>query len=80
VLNRESFLFKQDADLAIKILVPQHASRAEIHRDEEGYWINVWWNCGIIAPLTIQEMEQANENFRFDYDPADYDVRRYSPG
>lgn len=59
LLNRESLLFQQDAEFIIKYLVPKHASRAEIHKDAHGYWINVWWNCGIIAPLTTNETHQA---------------------
>jgi len=57
--NREIFFFKRHAESAVKYLVPTYASRCEIQRDEEGYWINVWWHCGIIAPLTVQEMAQA---------------------
>lgn len=59
MLNRENFLFKQDAEITVKILVPRYATRAEIKKDSQGYWINVWWNCDIIAPLTCQEMAQA---------------------
>ncbi len=59
MLNRKNFLIKQDAEIIVKILVPKYAIRAEIKKDSQGYWINVWWNCDIIAPLTNQEMLQA---------------------
>ncbi|UAT28859.1 hypothetical protein PP753_gp20 [Dinoroseobacter phage vB_DshP-R7L] len=58
-INRKNFLFRKHAYAFEKYLVPAHASRVEIHRDSEGYWINVWWHCGIIAPLTVQEEAQA---------------------
>lgn len=58
-LNRQNFLFKRHAQSSIKYLVPTHASRCEIMRDSEGYWLNVFWHCGIIAALTVQEMAQA---------------------
>ncbi|ANJ20823.1 hypothetical protein RDp07_gp12 [Roseobacter phage RD-1410Ws-07] len=57
--NRENFLFRGDAYLTTRILVPTYASRCEIQRDSEGYWINVWWHCGAIAPLTHNELNQA---------------------
>lgn len=57
--NRKFYLFKYNAKAMIKFLVPTHASRCEIKKDEKGYWINVWWHCGIIAPLTHQEEAQA---------------------
>lgn len=76
--NTEFFLFASEASLAKKILVPTYATRAEIRKDpEQGFWINVWWNCGEISPLTSREMEQANEKLHADYDPADYDPRQY---
>ena len=59
ILNRQNFLFLKDAQRIRNILIPAFAGRAEIHKDEQGYWINVWWHCGIIAPLTIQETLQA---------------------
>ena len=57
--NRENFLFKRHAESFIKYLVPAHASRCEVKKDSEGYWINVWWHCGIIEPLTHNEALQA---------------------
>lgn len=57
--NRRSYLFKRHAAATIKYLVPTHASRCEIMKDSEGYWLNVWWHCGVIAPLTHQEEAQA---------------------
>lgn len=57
--NRQNFLFRRDAQGFTKYLVPAHASRAEVKRDQEGYWLNVWWHCGIIAPLTTNETAQA---------------------
>lgn len=59
ILNRQNFLFLKDAEQIVNILIPVFADRAEIHKDEQGYWINVWWHCDIIAPLTIQETLQA---------------------
>jgi len=61
MLNLATFLFKRDAELNIQLLIPRHASKAKIHLGEDGYWINVWWNSGITAPLTIQELNQAEE-------------------
>ena len=57
--NRKSYLFLKEAKDLEKYLVPDHASRVEIKKDKEGYWINVWWHCGVVAPLTIQEEAQA---------------------
>ena len=57
--NRESFLWWGEARRARDMLVPEHATKAEIKRDEEGYWLNVWWKCGEIAPLTYNEHRQA---------------------
>lgn len=57
--NRQNFLFKRHAVASIKYLVPTHASRAEVKKDSEGYWLNVWWHCGVIEALTVQEMAQA---------------------
>lgn len=57
--NRKSYLFKYQAYGIIKYFVPTYASRCEVHKDEEGYWINVWWHCGVIAPLTHNEEAQA---------------------
>lgn len=59
MINRESFFWWGEARLARDLLVPEHATKAEIKEDEEGYWLNVWWKCGIIAPLTVQEHRQA---------------------
>lgn len=59
MLNRQDFLFKREAEGAIKYLVPQYASKAEAKRDEKGWWLNVWWHCGEVSPLTVQEMSQA---------------------
>jgi hypothetical protein len=57
--NKRSYLFRQDALSIIKYVVPTYASRCEILKDTEGYWINVWWHCGAIAPLTHNEEAQA---------------------
>lgn len=57
--NRKNFLWRKDAQATMKYLVPIHASRTEIMKDEQGYWLNVWWHCGVIAPLTVQEEAQA---------------------
>lgn len=58
-INRQNFLFKKHAQASIKYIVPTHASRCEVKRDGEGYWLNVFWHCGIVAPLTVNEMAQA---------------------
>lgn len=59
--NRQSFLFRRDADLFIGVLVPKFATAASIKRDAAGYWLNVHWKCGMIAALTVQETIQATE-------------------
>lgn len=59
--NRETFLWWSEANAARHLIVPEYASKAEIHKDGEGYWLNVWWSCGVIAPLTVQEHIQASE-------------------
>lgn len=60
MLNRQDFLFKFEAErLATKLLQQKHATRVAIEKDDGGYWLNVWWRCGIIAPLTMQETDQA---------------------
>ncbi len=57
--NRESFMWWQEASRMRNVLVPEYATKAEIMKDESGYWLNVWWKCGVIAPLTVQESLQA---------------------
>lgn len=57
--NRQYFLFKRQAESFIKFLVPMHASKAEVLKDDEGYWINVWWHCNAITPMTTHKMRQA---------------------
>ena len=61
MINKASFLFKGDAALTIKLLVPLHATKATIHKDISGWWLLVEWNCGNTAPLTIQELNQAED-------------------
>lgn len=56
--NKELFFKWGEVKRVRDVLVPEHATKAEIERDEESYWLNVWWKCGIIAPLTIQEHHQ----------------------
>ena len=58
-LNRKTFLFRKHAAAFQKYIVPTYASRCEIMRDREGYWLNVWWHSGELAPLTVQEEAQA---------------------
>lgn len=57
--NRQHFLFEREAYLMIKQLVPKYAKTASVKKDAGGYWLNVSWNCGVIAPLTVQETNQA---------------------
>ncbi|AHX01028.1 hypothetical protein HL13_gp68 [Dinoroseobacter phage DFL12phi1] len=59
--NRETFLWWSEANQARHLVVPAFASKAEIMKDDEGYWLNVWWSCGVIAPLTVQEHIQASK-------------------
>lgn len=68
--NRQTFLWWTEATTARSIIVPTYASKAEIHKNEEGYWLNVWWSCGVIAPLTIQEYAQALEGVNHAEDSA----------
>jgi len=58
-MNRQTFLTRRDADLFIRVLVPRFATAASVKKDAGSYWLNVHWNCGIIAALTIQETDQA---------------------
>tara|TARA_Y100000593_G_C4229772_1_gene296365 strand:+ start:79 stop:297 length:219 start_codon:yes stop_codon:yes gene_type:complete len=59
-LNRQNFLFKRDAErVADRLLSFAFATRVGVEKDDDGYWLNVWWKCGIIAPLTINETNQA---------------------
>jgi hypothetical protein len=57
--NRQNFLWRYQAGGHIKYLVTAYASRCEVKKDEQGYWLNVWWHCGVVAPLTIQEYHQS---------------------
>lgn len=57
--NRQNFNFWTEASHVSDLLVPEYATKAEIHKNDSGYWLNVWWKCGIIAPLTTTETEQA---------------------
>lgn len=59
MLNRMNFLFKHEAEGFSDKLIPKHAKRVGVLRDENGYYINVHWNCGITAPMTVQEYDQA---------------------
>lgn len=60
MINRQNFLFKHEAErVAERLLSFAFATRVGIEKDHDGYWINVWWKCGIIAPLTTQELDQA---------------------
>ncbi|ANJ20758.1 hypothetical protein HYO99_gp24 [Roseobacter phage RD-1410W1-01] len=59
MLNRQNFLFKHEAEkIGTKLLQGKYATRIGVEKDLDGYWLNVWWRCGIIAPLTLQETEQ----------------------
>jgi len=59
MLNKQHFLTQREADLFIPNLVPKYAKAASVKKDAGGYWINVHWNCEVIAPLTVQETVQA---------------------
>lgn len=39
----------------------QHRIPYQTMRSGEGYWINVFWHNGIVAPLSYQELEQLPE-------------------
>lgn len=56
-LNTLRFLFKQDTVAATKHLT-LHRIPFQIILSGEGYWINTFWENGIIAPLTTQELDQ----------------------
>ena len=58
-LNRESFVIKKDAERLKRILLEKYATAVSIEQDAEGYWLNVSWNCGVTAPLTVNETNQA---------------------
>lgn len=60
--NRKTFLWWSEANAARHLVVPEYASKAEIMKDDEVYWLNVWWNYGVITPLTVQEHIQVGEN------------------
>ena len=58
--NRQNFLFKHEAEkVADRLLTFAFANKANVEKDGSGYWLNVWWKCGIIAPLTTSELSQA---------------------
>jgi hypothetical protein len=59
MLNRENFLFQSDVERIRPLLVPTYAITASVKKDAGGYWLNVQWKCGVTAPLTIQELDQA---------------------
>lgn len=48
------------------VLLSDRKIRSDVHRSDEGHWLNVWWPNGVIAPLTFQELEQLNQE-REDY-------------
>ena len=60
--NRKSFIWWGEARIMRDVIVPEYATKAEIKKDDEGFWLNVWWKSGIIAPLTVQEESQAMGN------------------
>mgnify|MGYP003652022341 CR=1 FL=1 len=58
--NRQNFLFKHEAErVSERLLAFAFATKANVERDDSGYWLNVWWKCGTTAPLTINELTQA---------------------
>lgn len=59
MMNRQDFLFERDACLIIPYLIPKYATTVSVHKDAGGYWLNVQWKSGALAPLTIQETLQA---------------------
>lgn len=58
-LNRQDFLFKHEAERIAELLLRQYATRVGVEKDSHGYWLNVWWKAGVIAPLTVNETRQA---------------------
>lgn len=59
MLNKQYFIDKWDAERTItRLLLNNHATKVSLKKDDEGYWLNVSWKCGITAPLTIQETDQ----------------------
>lgn len=56
---RQYFILYKDAQQLVSILVPQYATSADIKSNENGYWLNVSWNCGVLAALTTHETDQA---------------------
>ena len=56
---RQYFVIHMDAENLKSILVPKYAKSADIKSDKNGYWLNVSWNCGVIAALTTHETDQA---------------------
>ena len=58
--NRQNFLFKHEAErVAKRLLAFAYATKTSVRKDDRGYWLNVWWKSGAIAPLTINELSQA---------------------
>ena len=47
-----------EAHMMRDLLVPEHATKADIHKDDCRYWLNVWWRHGVIAPLTVNGLLQ----------------------
>ena len=63
MINRMNWLWMTDAKSFIPKLIPRYAKAATVKKDGSGYWLNVHWNCGIIAALTSNEALQAEENY-----------------
>lgn len=58
-LNTQYFMFQHEAARFCDKLIPEYATMVGVLSNEHGYYLNVHWNCGIIAPMTVQEYDQA---------------------
>lgn len=56
--NVATFLFEVDClRVTTRLVCFYGVGRYEVHKSKQGYWINVWWPCGVTAPLTYRELE-----------------------
>ena len=59
-LNTVRWLFESDTVEATKYLV-YHRIPFQMIKSGEGYWLNISWKNGIIAPLSFQELSQLSD-------------------
>jgi hypothetical protein len=63
-LNTVRWYVRSETVEATKFL-NQHRIPFQIMKSGEGYWVNVFWKNGIVAPLSYQELTQLPEYLTF---------------